>query len=84
MSAVTSFNPFTNPADVLSSAKSGQFVSRMLSDFSPGFVIRNVNVPVIGAPSDHYVIRISTHLWTSVADIDMLVTAMSDLSRNMR
>ena len=84
VSAVTSFNPFTNPADVLSSAKSGQFVSRMLSDFSPGFVIRNVNVPVIGAPSDHYVIRISTHLWTSVADIDMLVTAMSDLSRNMR
>ncbi|MET0981077.1 MAG: aminotransferase class V-fold PLP-dependent enzyme, partial [Telluria sp.] len=83
VSAVTSFNPFVNPADVLNSAKSGQFVARMLSDFNPGFVIRNVNVPVIGAPSDHYVIRISTHLWTSVADIDMLVTAMSDLSRNI-
>lgn len=60
VSAVTSFNPFTNPADVMNSAKSGQFVARMLSDFNPGFVIRNVNVAVIGAPSDHYVIRIST------------------------
>jgi len=83
VSAVTSFNPFLNQNDVLDSAKSGQFVARMLSDYSPGFVIRNVNVPVIGAPSDHYVIRISTHLWTSASDIDRLVEAMWDLSRKM-
>lgn len=83
VSAVSSFNPFVNPNDVLDSAKSGQFVARMLSDYSPGFVIRNVNVPVIGAPSDHYVIRISTHLWTSATDIDRLVEAMWDLSRKM-
>jgi len=83
VSAVTSFNPFNNANDVMNSAKSGEFVARMLSDYSPGFVIRNVNVPVIGAPSDHYVIRISTHLWTSVDDIDKLVAAMDDLRRKM-
>lgn len=83
VSAVSSFNPFIKETDVLDSVKSGQFVSRMLSDYSPGFVIRNVNVPVIGAPSDHYVIRISTHLWTSATDIDRLVDAMWDLSRKM-
>lgn len=83
VSAVTSFNPFMNAGDVMNSAKSGQFVARMLSDYSPGFVIRNVNVPVIGAASDHYVIRISTHLWTSVSDIDRLIEAMWDLSRKM-
>jgi isopenicillin-N epimerase len=81
VSALTSFNPFVRQTDVLDSVKSGQFVARMLSDYSPGFVIRNVNVPVIGAPSDHYVIRISTHLWTSASDIDRLVEAMWDLSR---
>jgi len=83
VSAVTSFNPFVTPGDVMNSAKSGEFVARMLSDYSPGFVVRNVNVPVVGAPSDHYVIRISTHLWTSVDDIDKLVAAMLDLSRKM-
>lgn len=83
VSALTSFNPFMTASDVLNSAKSGQFVARMLSDYSPGFVIRNVNVPVVGAPSDHYAIRISTHLWTSVDDIDRLVAAMYDLSRKM-
>ena len=83
VSALTSFNPFRNPTDVLNSTKSGQFVARMLSDYNPGFVIRNVNVPVIGAPSDHYVMRISTHLWTSVHDVDKLVDAMADLSAKM-
>ena len=83
VSALTSFNPFVNAADVLNSAKSNEFVARMLSDYSPGFVIRNVNVPVVGAPSDHYVIRISTHLWTSVDDVDKLVAAMDDLRRKM-
>lgn len=83
VSALTSFNPFMVAGDVLNSAKSGEFVARLLSDYSPGFVVRNVNVPVVGAPSDHYAIRISTHLWTSVDDIDRLVAAMYDLSRKM-
>jgi len=83
VSAVTSFNPFNNAGDILNSAKSNEFVARMLSDYSPGFVIRNVNVPVVGAPSDHYAIRISTHLWTSVDDVERLVLSMDDLRRKM-
>jgi isopenicillin-N epimerase len=83
VSAVTSFNPFNNAGDILNSAKSNEFVARMLSDYSPGFVIRNVNVPVVGAPSDHYPIRISTHLWTGVDDVERLVMAMDDLRRKM-
>jgi isopenicillin-N epimerase len=83
VSALTSFNPFVTQGDVLNSAKSNEFVARMLSDYNPGFVIRNVNVPVVGAPSDHYAVRISTHLWTSVDDIDKLVAAMFDLSKKM-
>lgn len=68
----------------MNSAKSGEFVTRMLSDDSPGFAIRNVNFPVIGAASDHDAIRMSTHLWTGVDDIERLVAAMQDLSRKMR
>jgi isopenicillin-N epimerase len=83
LSAITSFNPFVNPNDVMDSVKSGQFVGRIFSDYSPGFVVRNVNVPVIGAASDHYAIRISTHLWTNVADLDRMLDAMWDLSRKM-
>jgi isopenicillin-N epimerase len=83
VSALTSFNPFTNAGDILNSAKSNEFVARLLSDYSPGFVIRNVNVPVVGAPSDHYPMRISTHLWTSVDDVERLVLSMDDLRRKM-
>lgn len=83
LSAITSFNPFQNPADVLDSAKSGAFVSRLLNEYPRGFVIRNVNVPVIGSARDHYAIRISTHLWYNASDIDRLVNAMWDLSRKM-
>jgi len=83
VSALTSFNPFINAGDILNSAKSNEFVARLLSDYNPGFVIRNVNVPVVGAPSDHYPMRISTHLWTSVDDVERLVTSMDDLRRKM-
>jgi isopenicillin-N epimerase len=83
VSALTSFNPFINAGDILNSAKSNEFVARLLSDYNPGFVIRNVNVPVVGAPSDHYPMRISTHLWTSVDDVERLVMSMDDLRRKM-
>lgn len=83
LSAITSFNPFQNPADVLDSAKSGAFVSRLLQEYPRGFVVRNVNVPVIGSARDHYAIRISTHLWHNASDVDRLVNAMWDLSRKM-
>ena len=83
VSALTAFNPFQAASDVMNSARSGECVARMLSDYSPGFVIRNVNVPVTGAASDHYPIQISAHLWTGVDDVDRLVAAMTDLSRKM-
>jgi selenocysteine lyase/cysteine desulfurase len=83
LSAITSFNPFHNTADVLNSTKSGTFVSRLLSDYNRGFVIRNVNVPVINSPADHWPVRISTHLWHNASDIDRLVDAMWDLSKKL-
>lgn len=82
-SALSSFNPFKNPADVMDAQKSSQFVARMLSDFTPGFEIRNVSFPVIGAQANHNGIRISTHLWHDPADIDRLVEAMWNLSNSM-
>lgn len=82
-SALSSFNPFVNAADITNEAKSREFVARMSSDYAPGFVIRNVNVAVIGSAVDHWPVRISTHLWSDAADIDALVEAMWDLSRKM-
>lgn len=83
LSAVSSFNPFQKKEDVLNSQKSGQFVSRMLSDFTPGFSIRNVGFAVPGATANHYGVRISTHLWHDADDVDRLVDSMWNLSRTM-
>ena len=83
VSALTSFNPFRNPADIMNSQKATTFVNRMLSDFSPGFSIRNAGFPVIGYPNNHYGIRISTHVWHDPHDIDRLVDAMWKLSAEM-
>lgn len=83
LSALTSFNPFPNKADVMNAQKSTAFVARMLSDYPQGFVIRNADFPVIGAPANHYGIRVSTHLWHDARDIDLLVDAMWELSRKI-
>ncbi|XDF36556.1 aminotransferase class V-fold PLP-dependent enzyme [Paracidovorax avenae] len=83
LSALTSFNPFPNKADVMNAQKANAFVSRMLGDYAQGFVIRSADFPVIGAPSNHYGIRVSTHLWHDARDIDLLVDAMWDLSRKI-
>lgn len=83
LSALTSFNPFQNPADVMNATRSNQFVARMLSDYPQGFVVRNASFPVIGAASEHYGVRVSTHLWSNADDIDLLVDAMWDLSKKM-
>ncbi len=83
VSALTSFNPFQNPADVMNREKSNQFVSLMLSDYSPGFAIRNAGFDVIGAPAQHYGVRVSTHLWADADDVDRLVDAMWQLSKKM-
>ena len=85
LSALTSFNPFfkKNKDDIMDAAKSSAFVARMLSDYPQHFIIRNANFAVIGAPKDHYGVRVSTHLWHDVNDVDKLVDAMWDLSNKM-
>lgn len=83
LSALTSFNPFRNANDIMDQAKSSEFVSRMLADYSPGFVIRNAGFDVIGAPSQHYGVRVSTHLWQDANDVNRLVAAMWEVSNAM-
>ena len=83
LSALTSFNPFQNKADVMNSQKSSSFVARLAAEYPQGFVIRNSNFPVIGAAAEHYGVRVSTHLWHDATDVDLLVEAMWDLSKKM-
>jgi isopenicillin-N epimerase len=83
VSALTSFNPFQVKTDVMDATESNTFVARMLSDYPQHFVVRNSNFAVIGAPSDHYGVRVSTHVWHDANDVDLLVDAMWDLSRKM-
>ncbi|ARU05911.1 aminotransferase [Comamonas serinivorans] len=83
LSALTSFNPFKNKDDVMVSAKASEFVSRIRSDYAPGFEIRNASIPVIGAAANHNGLRISTHLWHDADDIDRLVDSMWDLAQKM-
>ena len=83
IAALTSFNPFQKKDDVMDSAKSTQFVSRLAAEYPQGFQIRNSNFAVIGAAKDHYGVRVSTHLWHDATDIDLLVDAMWDLSKKM-
>jgi len=81
ITGLTGFNPFRNPDDVMNQQKSTEFVARMLSEY--GFVIRNVNFEVQGAPAEHWGVRVSTHLWHDADDIDRLVDSMDALSRAM-
>lgn len=83
LSALTSFNPFQVKTDVMDAAKSTAFVTRMLNEYPQHFIVRNANFSVIGAASDHYGIRVSTHVWHDANDVDQLVNAMWDLSRKM-
>jgi isopenicillin-N epimerase len=79
--ALTGFNPFRKTTDIMDKAKSDGFVKRMQDEY--GFIIRNVNFPVPGGTQDHFGVRVSTHIWTNVAEIDQLVDAMWDLSNKM-
>jgi isopenicillin-N epimerase len=83
LSALTCFNPFINKSDIKDAQKSTAFVNRMLSDFGPGFVIRNASFAVIGDSANHNGIRISTHLWHDANDIDRLVDSMWSLRNSM-
>jgi len=62
-------------------SKSDAFVKRMLDEY--GYVIRNVNFEVPGSKELHYGVRVSTHVWSNVDDVNGLVDAMKDLSGKM-
>lgn len=79
--ALTAFNPFRNPEHIKDKVKSDAFVERMLDEY--GFVIRNSNFPVPGSQAEHYGVRVSTHLWSNMSDVDQLVDAMSELAGKM-
>lgn len=76
--ALTSFNPFRNPADITNQQKSGEFVARMKDTHS--IVIRNVDVAVIGSAKPHYPLRISTHLFHREEHVERVVDAMWEVS----
>jgi isopenicillin-N epimerase len=80
-SAMTVFNPFANPADIMNQAKSNTFVSRLHDQ--EHITIRNVITPVIGAPGTHYPIRVSTHLFHDLSDVDRFIASAWRLSRAM-
>jgi selenocysteine lyase/cysteine desulfurase len=79
--ALTSFNPFRNPSDVMDSAKSAEFVARMKSQYS--IIIRNVDFPVTGSAKAHVPVRISTHLFHREEHVERVVDAMWELSAAM-
>jgi selenocysteine lyase/cysteine desulfurase len=80
-SAMTGFNPFANPADVMDKTKADAFVARLLAEHQ--ITIRNTIVPVIGSAAPHYGMRVSTHLFHRRRDVDRFVDAAWQLSRAM-
>lgn len=90
MSGLTSFSPFHactavftagSAAATAESTQSTTFVNRLRDEY--GIVVRNTAVPVSGSTASHHPLRISTHLWHSRADVDRLVSAMTDLTNRM-
>ncbi len=80
-SALTGFNPFANPADVMDKVKADAFVARMLAGHR--ITIRNTIVPVAGAPSTHFAMRVSSLLFHPRSDVDRFLDAAWRLSRAM-
>jgi isopenicillin-N epimerase len=81
LSAMTAFNPFARSADVQDKAKADAFVARLLAEHH--ITIRNTIVPVIGSPTPHYAMRVSTHLFHRRHDVDRFLDAAWRLSRAM-
>jgi selenocysteine lyase/cysteine desulfurase len=80
-SAISSFNPFANPADALDLNKANAFVTRMRDEHH--ITIRTTVVPIAGAPAPHNAIRVSTHLFHDAHDVDRFADAAWRLSRAM-
>ena len=81
VSALTSFNPFQDPADVYNKPKSDAFVVRLKDEHS--IVVRNIDPPIAGQTARPYPLRISTHLFHQSDDVTRLVDAMWQVSRTM-
>jgi len=81
LSALTSFNPFIDPAMVNDADASSTFVRRLREEY--GFIVRNTSVPLAGTEVRPRPIRVSTHLWHDVNDVDRVVDACWDLANRM-
>lgn len=81
LSAMTAFNPFARPEDVLDKVKADAFVARLHDEHH--ITIRNTIVPVAGSPTPHYAMRVSTHLFHRRHDVDRFLDAAWRLSRAM-
>lgn len=79
--AMTTFNPWVRPADVLDHDKVTTFVTRMHDEYH--ITIRNTTCPVVGSATPHYPLRISTHLFHNRRDVDRVLDACWRLSRAM-
>ncbi|HYN93525.1 MAG TPA: aminotransferase class V-fold PLP-dependent enzyme, partial [Pilimelia sp.] len=77
--AITSFNPFGTPADVLDPARASAFVNRLREEYH--ITVRSTVVPVPGAAAPHNPIRVSTHLFHTRHDVRRFVDAAWRLSR---
>lgn len=76
--ALTSFNPFRNPAEVYDKAKSDAFVARLRSEY--GIVVRNSDPAIKGQTARPYPLRISTHLFHQAEDVERVTDAMWKIS----
>lgn len=81
-SALTSFNPFFHDPELIKNSTAvGQFVSRLNDEYD--IIIRNTRTPVRTSPTtteDVFPLRVSTHLWHDMRDVDRLVEACWDLA----
>jgi isopenicillin-N epimerase len=80
-SALTAFNPFANPTDVLDPTKAATFVTRLHDEYH--ITIRTTIAPVAGAPAPHNPMRVSTHLFHNTHDVDRFLDSAWRLSREM-
>ena len=80
--ALTSWNPFQNPADVFDKTKSDAFVAQVKSQFS--ITIRNVDFPIVGTDKRPVPVRVSTHLFHNRGDVERVVDACWTVSMAMK
>ena len=80
VSALTSFVPL-NAFDPTDGTKSSEFVTRLREEY--GFVVRNTSVAMPQGGPNHRPLRISTHLFHDLDDVDGVIEASIDLSERM-